>query len=66
MISGFDHRIFEEEDSGGTREGLDGCTYLNPRYWVKQMEKMNESAGIKNLITVSGLKKRLVCPFRSQ
>ena len=24
-IIGFDYKLFEEEEGGGTREGLDGC-----------------------------------------
>ena len=27
-LRGFDYKLFEEEEGGGTREGLDGYTYL--------------------------------------
>ena len=41
----FDCKLFEEKEGGGTREGLDGYTYLKhiiqlwPGDWVIQMEK---------------------------
>ena len=40
-LRGFDYRLFEEEEGGGTRQGLDGCPYLKhliqlwPGDWVK-------------------------------
>ena len=27
-LRGFDYKLFEEDEGGGTREGLDGYTYL--------------------------------------
>ena len=33
---------------------------------MKQIEKMNEAVGMKNLFTMDGGGKRLVCPFKSQ
>ena len=50
----FDYKLFEEEEGGGTREGLDGYLYLNhliqllPGDWLKQMEKLNEAVGMKD------------------
>ena len=46
-LRGFDYKLFEEEEGGGNREGLDGYHCLKyliqlwPGDWVKQMEKMN-------------------------
>ena len=71
-LHGFDCKSFEEEEGGGTREGLDGYTYLNyiiqlwPGDWVKQMPKMNEAVGMKNLVTMDGGGKLVFCPFRRQ
>ena len=68
-LCGFDHKLFEEEEGGGTREGLDGYTYLKhliqlwPSYWVNQMAKMNEAVGMKNDFTMDGGGKRVVRPF---
>ena len=44
-LRGFYYKIFEEEEGGGTREGLDAYPYLKhiiqlwPGDWVNQMEK---------------------------
>ena len=44
-LCGFDYKLFEEEEGGGTREGLDGYPYFNhiiqlwPGDWVRQVEK---------------------------
>ena len=68
--SGFDYKLFEEEEGGGTREGLYGYTYLNhliqlwPGDWVKQMAKPNETVGMNNNVTVGGGGKKIVRPFR--
>ena len=57
-VCGFDYKLFEEDDSGVTREALDGYPYLMHLVqlwtgdWVKQMAKMNESVGMKNRLTV--------------
>ena len=34
--------------------------------WVKHTEEINLAVGTKNRLTISGGKKRLVCPFRRQ
>ena len=40
-ISGFDYKLFEEDEGGGGGEGLDGYPYLKhiiqfwPGYWVR-------------------------------
>ena len=71
-LRGFDYKLFEEQEGGGDREGLDGYTYLKniiqlwPGDWVKQMEKMNEAVGMKNFFTMDEVGKRPVCPFRRQ
>ena len=68
-LRGFDYKSFEEEEGGGTREGLDGYPYLKhlsqlwPGYCVMQMAKMNETVGMKNCFTIDGGGKRVVCPF---
>ena len=65
-IRGIDYKLFEEEEDGGTSEGLYGYPYLKyliqlcPSYWVKQMAKMNESVGTNNCFMVDGGGKRLV------
>ena len=44
-LCGFDYKLFEEEEGGGKREGLDGYPYLKHiiqlwrGYWLRQMEK---------------------------
>ena len=44
-LSGFDYKFFEEEEGGGTRDGLYGYPYLKhliqlwPGDWVKQVAK---------------------------
>ena len=44
-LRGFDYKLFEEEEGGGTREGLYGYHYLKHRIqlwlgdWAKQMKK---------------------------
>ena len=71
-IHGFDYTVFEEEEGGRTREGLDGYIYLKHLIqlwsgdWVKQMAKMNEEVVIRNNFTVNGGGKRLVSPFKRQ
>ena len=46
-LRGFDYKLFEEEEGGGTREVLYGYPYLNhlihfwPGDWLKQMAKTN-------------------------
>ena len=53
-LCGFDYELFEEEEGGGTREGLDRYPYLKyliqlgPGDWVIHMEKMNEAVCMKN------------------
>ena len=69
-LRGFDYKLFEEEEVGGTREVLDGYPYFNhlvqlwPGDWVIQMAKMNEAVCMKNRFTSNGGGKRLVCPFK--
>ena len=36
------------------------------RNLVKRMAKMNEAVGMENRVTVGGVGKRIVCPFRRQ
>ena len=46
-LRGFDYKLFEEEEGGGTREGLDRYPYLKHLIqllmgdWVSQMSKMH-------------------------
>ena len=53
-IGGFDYKLFEDEEGGGVRQGLDGYHYLKhliqlwPWYWVNHTEKMNEAVGENN------------------
>ena len=71
-LRGFDYKLFEEEEGGGTREGLYGypcfkhLIQLWTGDWEKQMEKMNEAIGMKNRVTVGGGGKRIVRLFRRQ
>ena len=59
-LPGFYYKLFEEGEGGGTREGLDGYTYLKhiiqywPVDWTKQVSKMNKAVGMNNLFTVDG------------
>ena len=45
-IFGFDYKLFEEEEVGGIREGLEGYYYLKHLIqlwtgdWIKQMKKI--------------------------
>ena len=45
LLHGLDYKLFEEEEGGGTIEGLDGYPYLKHIIqlwsgdWVKQMAK---------------------------
>ena len=54
---------------GGTREGLDGYTYLKhpiqlwPGDWVNQIAKIDEAVDINNCYTTNGGSKRLFRPF---
>ena len=53
-LRGFDYKLFEGKEGGGTIEELDGYPYL--RYliqlwsgdWVKHMSKRKEAVVIKN------------------
>ena len=51
--SGFDYKLFEEQEGGGNIEGLDGYPCLmHPIHlwsgdWVKQMEKTDEAVVIR-------------------
>ena len=71
-LSGFDYKLFEEEEGGGIREGLDEYPCLKHLIqlwqgnWVRQMAKMNEAVGMKNLFTSNGGGKLSVHPFKSQ
>ena len=53
-LRGFDYTLFEEEEGGGTREGLGGYTYLKhiiqlwPGDWPNKMVKMNEAVGMSS------------------
>ena len=57
---------------GGTRELLDGHPYLKHLIqlwtgdWVKQMAKMNEAVVMNNRLTMVGIGKWIVHPFKSQ
>ena len=59
-LRGFDYKLSEEEEGGGTRKELDGYPYLNniiplwPVDLVRQMEKMNEAVCTKNHFTSNG------------
>ena len=63
-LRGFDYKSFEEEEGGGTREGLDGYPYLKhliqlwPGDWVSQMAKTNEGVCMENCVTTNGGGKR--------
>ena len=71
-LRGFDYKLSEEEEDGGTREVLYGYPFfkhliqLFPGDWVNQMAKLNQAAGTKNPLTMGGGGKRIVCPFRRQ
>ena len=71
-LHGFDYKLFEEEEGGGNREGIDGYPYLKdliqlwPGYWVRQMEKMNEAVCMKNRFTSNQVGKQSVRPFKRQ
>ena len=51
-LRGFYCKLFEEEEGGGTREGLDRNPYLGhliqlyPGDWLKQMARINEAVGM--------------------
>ena len=70
-LRGFDYKLFEEQEGGGTRKGLYSYPYLKhivqlcPDDWVIQMAKMNEAVDMKNRVTINGEGKRLVRPFKS-
>ena len=59
-LRGFDYKLFEEEEGGGTREGKYGYPYLKhliqlcPDDWLRQMEKMNEAVCMNNRVTMTG------------
>ena len=59
-LRGFDYSLFEEEEGGGKREGLDRYSYLKhliklwPGDWVRHMEKMNQVVCMKNRVTLNG------------
>ena len=69
-LHGFDYKLFEEEEGGSNREGLDGHPYLKHiiQLWtgdrVKQMEEMNEAIGTNNRLTMDGGNKELARTFR--
>ena len=69
-LRGFDYKLFEEEEGGGSREGLEGYTYLKhliqlwSGVWVSRMAKMNEAVCMKNRVTTNGGGKRLVRPLK--
>ena len=69
-LRGLDCTIFDEEDDGGAREGLDSYPYFKhliqlwPVDWMKQMAKLNEAVGMKNRLKIGGGGKRIVRPFR--
>ena len=71
-LSGYDYKLFEEEEGGGTREELERYHYFKhliqlwPGDWVKQKEKINEAVGMKNDFTMDGGGKGLVCTFKRQ
>ena len=68
----FDYKSFEEEEGGGTREGLDGYPYLKNLIqlwlgdWLRQIAKTNEAVCMKNRFTSNGGGKLLVRPFKRQ
>ena len=59
-IRGFDYKLFEEEEGGGTREGSYGYPYLKhlvhlwPGDWVNYMAETNEAVVVRNHLTVNG------------
>ena len=69
-IRGFDYKLFEEEQGGGTRKVLDGYPYLKhliqlwTGYLVRNMAKINIGVGMKNCVTMNGIGKRLVSTFK--
>ena len=69
-LRGFYCKLFEEEEGGGTREGLDGNPYLKHliQLWlgdrVKQTEKTNEAVVIRNRLMMNGWRKQLVRPLK--
>ena len=71
-LRGFDYKLFEEQEFGGIRDGLDRYPYLNHPIqlwlgcWVKHMAKKNLEVGNNNRLDTYGDNKWLVCPFRSQ
>ena len=71
-LRGFDYSLFEENEGGGKREGLDGYPYLKhlikfwPGDWERQMEKMNEAVCMNNRDTLNGGGKRQVKKLKSQ
>ena len=54
-ISGFDYKLFEEEEGGGVREGIYGYTYLKHIIelclgdWFDHLSKINEEINERNL-----------------
>ena len=68
-IRGFDYKLFEEEESGGVKEGLVGYTYLKHRIklwpgdWVKQVANMNEAVGENNCLDKYRGRNQLVRHF---
>ena len=59
-IHGFDYKLLEEEEGGGTRKGFESYPYLKyiiqlwPGDWVMQMAEMNEAVCMKNRVTTNG------------
>ena len=71
-LSGFDYKLFEEDENRGNIEGLDGYPYFKhiiqlwPGDWVKLTAKINEAVGMKNHVTPDGGGDRIVRPFKRQ
>ena len=69
-LCGFDYKLFEEEEGGGTREGLYGYHYLKHRIqlwlgdWMNHMERMNEAVIFKNRFTMYGGGKLVSSSFQ--
>ena len=68
----FNYKLFEEDEGGGTREGLYGYPYLKhlvqlwPGDWVKHTKKTNEAVGMESCLNMDGGGKWLVRPFKRQ
>ena len=71
-LRGFYYKLFEEEEGGGFREGLEGYPYLKHLIqlwqgdWVNHMSKMNEVVDEHNRLDKCGGKRWLVWHFSNK